>query len=375
MNNRPVNDAGLSDRQLTWFYVMLGLGCFAHELLWIDTYVLSDGATLGSYLRPYQLLTPTVPWSEPVVFAAHIVFILFAGLMILDRRGQSLWATLQFPVVCTHYLIQGTKPSNHLFFLGVALAIHAVYVLIDVAAHRLGRHTREFVSQNRRFLRLNCLMLLASTYIVAGLMKLNYDFVQPSTTIAAGFAWKPISPFNHILVEMLGRNHPLAEAMWTLYGVIGIAATFFFEFGIPICLLVPRMRRLGMAMGVFFHLMILYGSAMDFSVIAMSLYPLVLTAPEFATLANRCYKQPTRFALLSSALLSLYLCFVVYKFQLPAKLLDPLALYRMSHVIIVIYVMFQLFRFAWDGLADSKRHPKNRPEVIKHVPGGRHEYV
>ena len=82
---------------------------------------------------------------------------------------------------------------------------------------------------------------LVVLYIWAAIQKLNVDYFNPEVSCAVSMnaeiaAYFPFLPFSG----------------WILHATIW--GTFFFDFAIALCLLVPRTRTLGFVLAIFFHL-------------------------------------------------------------------------------------------------------------------------
>ena len=180
----------VTGKQLTVFYILLGMGCLAHEWAWWMRYVGKVGANLGNYLDGYRELMPTPELAFPLVILIHLLFVLLAFLTILDKR-RSLWSLLQLPTIVALYFVQGMKPSNHLFFL---ILVFAVRPDLPVS-----------LGLNRSYLRLNLLILLCSTYFVAALVKVNPVFMNPETTGATEFVYPPFWPVRGMPVQQLAQ--------------------------------------------------------------------------------------------------------------------------------------------------------------------------
>ncbi len=298
--------------QLNAFYVLLGWGTLMHELCWYGTYVSGDHATLGTYLGAYQLLIPTVMVPGWVAAASHAAYIIFAILMIVDRR-KTLWALVEWPLVCWVYWLLGTKPPNHYAVLILLYSIHAAWWL-SVCLHR-GQVVADGGVPRLRFLRLNVLLLMGGVYVVACLAKLNWTFLDPAETVVQGFVWQAVAPFNHLLNEVVGEDHALVSAAKYGYGVLGIVMTLFFELGIPLCLLRASTRRVAVVLGLFFHSLIMFQSALDFSMISLATYPMFLSARELVDFVNNYARRPGRFAVLATAVVGAYLGFLTLWFE------------------------------------------------------------
>ena len=340
---RTTSSGEVSDLQLKVFYILLGVGCLAHEYAWYGIFLRGSSLNLANYLDAFRELLPTIQISGMAARAVHFVFIALALGMILTP-WRVFCALCQFPVTCYLFFLQGTKPANHFAFLTFLLGIHLLYIVFRATVPK----TEAFVQANRRFLKLNVLILLVSTYVVAGVTKLNYDYIDPDITTAVGFAWKPLSPFNHALGLWLGDDHPVRDLTWKGFAVVGIVFTFVFEFGIPLLFVVPSWRKYGICVGVLFHLLILFFSAIDFSMVAMSTYPLVLSSRELSELL-RNLRRPRLTTTICAFGIATYLTFVSYGPSFAREFAVASSLYRIVHIYAVSYLFCVIFRMCLPG--------------------------
>lgn len=335
--------------QVQIFIAMLALGTLAHEISWMRMFVQDDGANLFDYLAPYQLLipAPTIPaWLAGV---DHLLLFTLCGLMLFHRK-RLVFAVAMFPVIFSHLFVQGTKPANHLFMLQLVYASVFMYGIFEAVRARRYPDDEERRLQNGRFLRACLMVIVVGTYAVAANSKLNAGFFDMENTVARTFFWKTVSPLNYLIKATLGGQFPgLVDWLWDAYAVLGVASTIFFEFGIPIFLVIRRTRRLGIFLGALFHMMILYSSALDFSMVMLSCYVMLLTGDEVVDFLTNFWRRPTKFAVFGSFAVSAYLVFVVYGFQslefLFGTLMTP---YRVIHLLAVAYLVFVLGRWVLD---------------------------
>jgi len=311
--------------------------------------VLNDAGSLFGYLDTYRQLMPAPQISGWLAGLDHLLLIGLAGLMIFHPRRR-LFACLAFPVFATHLFLQGTKVPNHLFVLIAAYGIHWIYALLDWWD---GQHER-----NLLFLRTMLLVLLMTTYLGAGLAKLNYGFFTLGDSAATSFTWKIVSPFNYLLKQLLGADHPFIDLLWNAYSVVGITTTLIAEIGIPIFLLVRPWRRIGFVLGMFFHLFIIYGTALDFSMTVLPLYLMIATRKEWEGF-TACFMRPDRLTVGASALLSVYLLLVHYHLELFMRMPGLGDVQRITHVFFYAYVAFSALRWAMGTAARQRLEAVN----------------
>ena len=334
-----------SSQQLKTFFILLGYGVLAHEISWFYMFVVEDNTSLFGYLDAYKQLLPSPQISSGLAGFGHVLLIVLALLMIVHRK-RALFAALMFPVIASHLFIQGMKPANHLGVLIIAFGIVFLYQVLNFFGNRKSDGSEAFLKQNDNFLRFNLIFLVIATYLIAANSKLNVNFFILDETVARGFVWRMVAPFNALLKYALGDpNHPIAEFVWRSYSVIGIIATLVMEFGIPIFLLIKPMRRIAFTMGIFFHLFILYCSAIDFSLVMLALYPMVATADELKEFVGNYLRRPNKFALLGSFVLSIYLCFANYKLLFLSQLPQLGDIYRIVNVFLFSYLAFSALRY------------------------------
>ena len=298
------------DIRLFWFYVLLAWGTLAHEFTWIVRNVVADELTLSTYLSIYNLLLPTPRVPESIVFITHITLISLC-LAILVVRRKDLLAYAMFPVILALFLIQGTKPANHLIFLVFVYSIHALYGLLELWRLREKDPVRNRTKQgqNLTFLRFNLVAIMIITYITALLAKLNYGFFKPLNSAAGGFVVATFAPFFKAAEILLPVSADFDEHRVWWCGVVGISFTLFFEAGIPLCFLVKRWRRVGLVLAVWFHLLILYHSAIDYSLVIVSVYPFLLSRYELGRFLLKYLRRTRPFAVWSTTFIAGYLIF------------------------------------------------------------------
>ncbi len=353
----------VTDRQLTVFYILLGLGCLAHEWYWYKRYIIQPGSSLSTYLDGFRELMPTPELAFPLVILIHLLFVLLAFLTILDKR-RSLWSLLQLPTIVALYFVQGMKPSNHLFFLILVFAVHGVYCALECFYRR--RQDIVSLGLNRSYLRLNLLILLCSTYFVAALVKINPVFFNLETTSATQFVYPPFWPMHYGLKFFMGREHVINDWMLQFYAVVGIATTYAIEFGLPILFCVPRWRRIGLAVGLLFHLVIVSFSAIDFSMIVFAIYPLVLKGQEVEDFLSNYVFRPSRRILVTTGIVGVYLCSVAVLFDLIHL---PVwawwyEIYRFVHIFAVAYIAILMCHFARQGMRSTVRPDSLAPDAV-----------
>jgi hypothetical protein len=346
MTDEPASE-GLRFRA---FYVMLALGTLAHEIGWIGLYLRNQSVYIFDYYEYYKLLLPIADLPAWAVLLDHALLFSLCSLMILFPSRGGMFAYLMLPVIIGNFLIQGTKPANHLIFLVFVYLIHALYGVLGLWRRIAGDPSGVEARRDVSFLRFNLLLLLYSTYWAAAVAKLNTGFLDPAVTGATAFVWKPISPFNYALQVLLGgRDHAVMRALWYGYGVIGIASTLLVEFGLPVLLLVRRWRRYGLALGLLFHLLILFATAIDFSMVCLAIYPWILSPTELRSFLRDHVMRPARSTVLPAVLLGAYLCVANYKFEFLTGFMNPLDYYRMVHTLGLSYLLFAMIRFAREG--------------------------
>lgn len=93
-------------------------------------------------------------------------------------------------------------------------------------------------------------------------------------------------------------------------GLIGIVSTLVFELLVPIGFFFRRLRSAALLAMMVFHLLILSFSAIDFSLVCMSAYPLIADASELKRHIEHYVKRPTRLSLGVAALYTLH-CTVI----------------------------------------------------------------
>lgn len=353
----------VTDRQLTVFYILLGLGCLAHEWYWYKRYIIQPGSNLSGYLDSFRELMPTPELAFPFVILIHVLFILWALLTIIDKR-RPLWSALQLPTIIALFFLLGMKVPNHFFFLILVYAVHAAYLVLGCYYWR--KQDVIGVALNRNYLRLNLLILLCTTYFVAALFKINPVFLNLESTSAAKFVYPPLWPIHYGLKFFMGREHVIQDWMMRFYGVVGIATTYAIEFGLPILFCVPRWRRIGLAVGLLFHLVIVSFSAIDFSMVVFAIYPLVLKGQEVEDFLSNYVFRPSRRILVTTSIVGVYFCSVAVLFgliNLPvwARWFE---IYRFVHIFAVAYIAILMCRFAQQGLRSNVRSASLVPDAV-----------
>jgi len=121
---------------------------------------------------------------------------------------------------------------------------------------------------------------LVILYLWSVIQKLNGDYFDPSVSCAV------------IMNAEIASHFPfIGDTNWTLLGIWG---TFAFELGIPVLLLIPRTRSLGIFAAILFHLWLAIHSnfgIFSFSALALAVLALFLSAPAVLALEKLWKRQ------------------------------------------------------------------------------------
>lgn len=270
-----LHNAGNSTWQTRWFCILMGGSLIAHELSWLRVITTFDGLSLWSYYDQYKRLVPVLNVPESLVIVVHMTLFLLAGLLLFSRHREIL-AFFLLPVLIPLFLFQGTKPSNHLFFLVLLSLVYTIHLLFCFCSSWAHPSPVASCAISRRFLRLNMLIVLCSTYLAAACAKLNGDFLNPMESVAGGFMKNFFAPINRVL--------QLGDSFDSLYGWVGIATSLMFEVGVPVLLIIPATRRLGFVLGLVFQMMLIGFMAWDFGTACLAAFPFALEDQDFAAL-------------------------------------------------------------------------------------------
>ncbi len=195
-------------------------------------------------------------WPHPAYFSTHLIGLVGLWLVFRPRDGRALVAMivlmvidgwLQAPVVSNHTMLKN--------FVTLGLLLAGVEALL---------RRKSFDWFLLRFAPYGALILVG-LYFFGVFHKINSDFLDPEVSCAVAL-WHqmPIPAF---------LKH--SEVMhWA-----GIYGTFIIETLIATCLLIPRLRTIGVVLGIAFHMLLAVSSYefySAFTVLTFSLHALFL---------------------------------------------------------------------------------------------------
>ena len=217
--------------QFAMFAFLLAAGVIFHQALLGDWQVLS----------PHAAATIAAIWT---LFRPRSVFrfvVLLAAVLVV-------WA-VDMPAVVNHWMLMG-------------LAILGAFVALAWGA--ANGHSRMF-EPGALFTRLapyfRILVLLV--YVFAAFAKVNDSFLDPELSCG-------VAMYQQLLERLRLPLYAEWQQPFAIYGTIAVEAA------LPVLLAVPRMRMLGVVVGVGFHIMLGVAGHIPFSGFALAFYSLFL---------------------------------------------------------------------------------------------------
>ncbi len=200
----------------------------------------------------------------PISLGVVRVAMVGVAIAFLCRPRKTAWFCAMVGLQVASVTIELPVMSNCWLFTGI------VNFGILAAAWRASRaksdpfqtlEIEDIYQQAAPMLRVSLILLYAFT----ALAKYNSDFFRVDVSAAAYFA-----------KVMLESNVALSfMSEWTSVGLSAIGVTVFAETAIPLMLLMPRMRRYAVLMGMVFHTVLAHNphvSVFDFSAMMFALY-------------------------------------------------------------------------------------------------------
>lgn len=211
---------------------------------------------MGVLFHEWQSGQP--PWSIHAVTA-------LAALAVVVRPTAVPRVMLMLGLLLVELFVDLPNPWNHLLLAGVVGGGIVAWWLVQVVRARADALDPGLVYDRiAPFLRISFVL----AFLIAAFAKLNEGFTDRGSTCAV---W---------VLEQV----PLLPVPDSLSGLL-IVGTFLLEFSIPIMLLIPRTRPLGIALGFGFHLISAAGGHTAFSGFAWSFYLLFLSKETIARAA------------------------------------------------------------------------------------------
>jgi hypothetical protein len=347
-------------RQLEWFIIMLAVAVLGHEATLLDFFHRLDRAPLASYYEGYAQLVPTLAipvWLAPV---AHVALIGLCGVLLVHPRRRAL-GHLLFPLLVGHFFLQGCKVSNHFVVLIFATFAYGAYGVCEWIRQWTAEVRAENLAEsNVRFLARSVLLIVVGTYVFAALAKINTDYLEPRTTTAQSFMTQSCAPLLFAVRHLGGEQAAqLSDTTTICLGLIGILSTFLFEGGLPLALLVPRWRRWTLTAGLCFHLAILFVSALDFTMLMVALYVLLIDPKEFEEFRRQYVARWNRRTVVATIGISGYLSVCAFAGLVRHGTFSAYDFYRLLHIVAVTYLFLSAVRFSWSrmsvGFAANRR--------------------
>jgi hypothetical protein len=196
--------------------------------------------------------------AKPSALWRQVVFALLAAMQVLDRM----------PNTPNHWMATCT--------LNLTIVAAGLWVLFRERAAPAPSASAyaHFVPSMR--------IQFALVYLIAALHKTNWDYLDPATSCATNMAGNAAALFG--MPRELGAGYP------------SIIGSLLMEYGIPVLLLIPRTRLLGVSLGLMFHFILGFDSILGvvaFSADIFALYALFLPA-EWAAAILRLDWLPER---------------------------------------------------------------------------------
>jgi hypothetical protein len=236
-----IREAGLRE-QMRWFSTFWVLAALAH---------FTDNDPLG--------LLPVLAFGVPVlIFPAS--GLAFAGFVI----AAGVTCATSLPNAANHELIS--------VLIAATFAIAGVHVWIR---RRRIPDGESFLTRWLDTARAPAAMSLIVVYLFTVFHKLNSGFFDPATSCAGALLGK--------LLELNGVIVTLSPTIVRASAIGTIAV----ESLIMVCLAVPALRRVGLPLGIGFHLVLAPASFWDFATLVFALYMLFVPARVFANMAPR----------------------------------------------------------------------------------------
>jgi len=201
-----------------------------------------------------------------------LVLTLAATVYLIDP--QSLKKFLFFILAQTlSIFVDLPRVTNHwLFSFFVAITILAAYASLRLRSKRAGCGKEELFECFAPIVRIELVIL----YFFVVFHKLNSDFLSPETSCAASHYRDLAQQWSFL---------PMGDwvSYWAIYGTLAIEGL------ILICLVVPRLRLLGIAIASVFHFTLALNDFYNFSAMLFAVFPLFV--PEAVAALIRRWKD------------------------------------------------------------------------------------
>jgi len=250
-----------------------------------------------------------------------LVWVLVIGLPVL-LRPASAWA-FGLLLAGTAVAAVANLPAlpNHLL-VGLLAALGFGVSALWVWATRNRPDARgDFLARWFDTARTPVGLTLLLVYLFAAFHKLNTAYFDPAVSCAGAVLGHPIITIQPDL------RVPTALVQ------IGAVGSVVVEFGIPVLLAIPRLRRWGLLLGIAFHLSLAPGGFWDFATLVFALYLLLMPRRVFTEMAG----GTTRLRVIVMAGFGVNLALFVTAVALPVPMLGVWGRSRLIELAIVAW--------------------------------------
>jgi hypothetical protein len=288
--------------RLRLFYVLLGIGCLAHELQFIARQYRWTGS-FRLHLEKWGEVSPVFTALPPVIgLVVHVAIIILALGLIVARRQQIIASLLAMVVVLSLFTIAPPGISNHYIVVAFALLSTATFGAIShLTIKDEGQGAYQGTTEIEDVTLFRALKhLFVITYFFAAFHKLNEGWFDLTKTAAQEFIVPYITP----LISLIPGN-PVDFIHATV--AIGVYATIAIEFSLPFLLLWRTTRLLGCLLAVAFNVPIMGQGVVDYPAIVLAFSPIFFSEDELRSLLSQLFSNVTMVRLGSATLLWMYI--------------------------------------------------------------------
>jgi len=291
--------------RLRSFYVLLGIGCLAHELQFIARQYRWTGS-FRLHLEKWGEVSPVFTVFPPVIgLVVHVVIFILALGLIVTHRQQIIASLLAMIVVLSLFTIAPPGISNHYIVVAFALLITATFgALSYFTIKSQGPGTYQGTTEIADVALFRALKhLFVITYFFAAFHKLNEEWFDLTKTAAREFIVPYITP---LISLTRGNSTDLIHAMVA----VSVYATIALEFSLPFLLLWRTTRILGCLLAVAFNVPIMGQGVVDYPAIVLAFSPIFFTEDELQSLFSQLLSNLTmvRLSIATFLWMYIYLC-------------------------------------------------------------------
>jgi predicted DCC family thiol-disulfide oxidoreductase YuxK len=274
------------DLRLKLFYILLGIGCLAHEIQFIHRQFIRIGSFLD-YIEKWREVGPILSIPQELMLLIHLSFIGLSIALIFSKHRSVIAFILAPLLIIKIFTYPPPGVSNHYIMMVFALLANFLFLLFRAfVIWRNNRYPYNLLQardvEGALFKSLKHILCL--TYFFAFFHKLNSGWLSTGNNFAGDFLIPCFKPVLSLI------NVPDAVVFHYL-SLLSIYSTLAIEFSLPILLLIQLTRVLGCVVGIIFHIIMMTSGIFDFPSIILAFYPLFFEEDELRNiLTNRILK-------------------------------------------------------------------------------------